>query len=376
MTLPVLHLTGSPHTQGLLHGRALRDRIAHNRDVYFKRFVRDLGLSVEVVHRVAAWQQDAIAARDPDYATAMAAVAEGGGFAPLDIVALNVRYEILYYLFGKNELAVAAGASAADAVDGCTAFAALPHTTASGHLLLGQNWDWIPEVQGAVLHTTDEDGFETLAFTEAGIVGAKIGFNSVGLGLCVNGMTTVKDDWARPVRPFHVRCYRMLRSRTLDDARRIVTDEPRAIAANFLLAQTPDQVTDIEAAPDVANLLACPSDGCLTHANHFVDAPGLGVEETPNPRRIFSYHRADRLAELLRARYPLTVDGIQDALRDTRDDPFGIYRHRDLTVSADQQYVTVTSVVMDLDARILHLTDGPPDQSSYQTIALNGTPAA
>jgi isopenicillin-N N-acyltransferase-like protein len=40
---------------------------------------------------------------------------------------------------------------------------------------------------GAVLHTTDDDSFETLAYTESGIVGAKIGLNTAGLGLCING---------------------------------------------------------------------------------------------------------------------------------------------------------------------------------------------
>ena len=36
----------------------------------------------------------------------------------------------------------------------------------------------------------------TLAFTEAGIFGGKIGLNSAGLGLAINGITTVDDDWA------------------------------------------------------------------------------------------------------------------------------------------------------------------------------------
>jgi isopenicillin-N N-acyltransferase-like protein len=224
-------------------------------------------------------------------------------------------------------------------------------------------------VQGAVLHTTDADGFETLAFTESGIVGAKIGLNSAGLGLAINGMTTVDDDWSRLARPFHVRCYEILRSRTFDDAVKVITGEARSCSTNFLVAQTPDRVADVEAAPDKINVLSC-DDGCLTHANHFVDPDGLGIEEAPNDRRVYSRRRQARLRELLLDRRPLTVEDIEDALRDTLDEPFGLCRHRNPAEPPEAHYITVTSVVMDLDARTLHLTDGPADESPFQTVTL------
>ena len=45
MTFPALRLSGSPYDQGLAHGAALRDRIEHNRDVYFDRFWREGGVA-------------------------------------------------------------------------------------------------------------------------------------------------------------------------------------------------------------------------------------------------------------------------------------------------------------------------------------------
>ena len=36
-----------------------------------------------------------------------------------------------------------------------------------------------------MLHTLEPGGLETLSFTEAGIVGGKIGLNSLGLGLTI-----------------------------------------------------------------------------------------------------------------------------------------------------------------------------------------------
>jgi isopenicillin-N N-acyltransferase like protein len=374
MTLPVVHLTGTSHAQGLMHGRELRDRIAHNREIYFERFAREVGLTAAEVHTVADRYADAVSRQNPDYYAGMQGVAEGSGFPFADIAALNLRYEILYYQFGKQAIALAEAkrrglVAAEPAVDGCTAFAALPEITANGHLLMGQNWDWIPEVQGAVLHTTDADGFETLAYTESGIVGAKIGFNTAGIGLSINGMTTVDDDWSRLAKPFHVRCYEILRSRTFDNAVNVITGEARACSTNFLVAQTPDRVVDVEAAPDKAGLLSC-QEGCLTHANHFVDPDGLGIEEAPNERRIYSWRRQERLRELLMANVPLTVEAIQEALRDRQDDPFGLCRHRNPAEPPEMHYTTVTAVVMDLHDRVLHLTDGPPDASPFQTVTL------
>lgn len=173
-----------------------------------------------------------------DYFDGMRGIAVGASL-PLDVVvALNVRYEIIYYQTAA--LAMASTGIIAATKDGCTAFAIAPEASASGHLLLGQNWDWIPLVQGAMLHTTEPDGLETLAFTEAGIFGGKIGLNTAGLGLAINGITSTRDNWLELNPPFHLRCYQILRSRDLETAVTVITSASRACSANYLIAQTPD----------------------------------------------------------------------------------------------------------------------------------------
>lgn len=362
MTLPIVHLTGTAYEQGVQHGQALKDRIAHNLDVYFARFERETGLArPEVLDRARRYAK-AIEGQNRDYCDGMRGVADGSGFAPDDIAALQVRYEILYYQFGHN--------AQSEDVDGCTAFAILPEASANGHLLVGQNWDWIPQVQGAVLHTTDLDGMETLAFTEAGIVGGKIGLSSAGLGLAINGMTSTDDDWSTLAKPFHVRCYEILRARDFDAAVRVVTGESRACSTNFLIAQTPDRVVDIEAAPDKLRLLGCDG-GCLVHTNNFTDPAEIGVSEPPNPKRPFSVGRRSRLGELLGAREKIAVEDIEADLRDHLRYPYGICRHAAEGLEPpEHHYITVTSVIMDLDAKTLRLTDGVPCENDYQTVTL------
>ncbi|MDX1689318.1 MAG: hypothetical protein R3248_15150, partial [Candidatus Promineifilaceae bacterium] len=104
MTLPVLHLSGTPYEQGLQHGRQLQNRIAHNLDVYFDRFLREGGVSREEVLARARRYATAIAVQNGAYHEGMQGIAAGSGAAFEEIVALNVRYEILYYQYAVNAL--------------------------------------------------------------------------------------------------------------------------------------------------------------------------------------------------------------------------------------------------------------------------------
>jgi len=161
---------------------------------------------------------------------------------------MNVRYEILYYRSMEMLLN-----------DGCTAFAAMPESCANGRLLHGQNWDWIPGVQGAMVQVREPGRPEYLGFTEAGIFGAKIGLNSAGIALTVNGMSTTKDDWERPTVPFHARCREILRAADLEEAEWAVTETPRACSANFLISSSVGEAVDLEAAPDSVTATTSPA---------------------------------------------------------------------------------------------------------------------
>jgi isopenicillin-N N-acyltransferase-like protein len=276
---------------------------------------------------------------------------------PVDVAALNVRYELLYYQFGQNARA-----------DGCTAFAIAPAASANQHLLLGDNWDWLPEVQGAVLHTVEADGLETLSFSEAGIVGGKIGLNSAGLGLAINGLTTTDDDWSRLSKPFHVQCYEMLRSLSLKEALAVILGD-RACSANFLLAQTPSYIVDVEAAPRALRQIE-PRNGILVHTNHFLDPAALDVVETTSEDHDCSCFRLERLRHLLTSSGVVSIADIRRYLRDHAQYPYSVCYHVAPDAPADERYATVTSVIMDLEARTLELTDGSPCEREYQCVSL------
>ena len=355
--LPVIELSGKPFEQGLLHGRQVRDRIQHNLNIYFNRFQKEGRISREEVLQRAANYGTAIQKQNPAYAKTMEGIAEGSGCNLPEIVALNVRYEILYHQFTAQAL-----------TDGCTSFAALPEITANKHLLMGENWDWIPEVQGAVLHVQETD-FELLCFTEAGMVGGKIGLNSFGLGLAINGLLSTDDDWSRLAKPFHVRCYETLRSKNLDEATSVVNEGKRACSANFLIAQVDNRAVDVEAAPLAARMLI-PENGFLVHTNHFLDPASLHVVEPPSEKRPHSYHRLKCMRRLLARKRSLAVEDAMAYLRDHDGQPYSICRHIDDEEPPEEHYQTVTSVVMDLHDRAMWISDGPPCENEYQELRL------
>lgn len=362
MNLPLIRLSGAPFEQGQLHGEQLRSQVHHNLRVYVDRFLREGGVPRDEVLQRASRYAQAIAVSNPDYYEGMNGIAAGASLSLEEIAALNVRYEILYYQYAVRQMELAR--------DGCTAFALLPAKSANGHLWLGQNWDWIPDVEGALLHTTHQDGLQTLAFTEAGIFGGKIGLNSAGLGLAINGITTTADDWQRLSKPFHVRSYEILLQRDMPSALNVIAGERRSCSANFLIAMLPGEAIDVEAATDIVNVLS-PQEGCLVHTNHFVAPDAIGIEEPPDENRRFSCLRQERMMDFLRQSDGIELSQIQNWLQDHTNAPRSICRHENPEAPVDEQYRTVTSIVMDLNRRTLWATAGPPCQHDYNAYFLD-----
>ncbi|HEX6386326.1 MAG TPA: C45 family peptidase, partial [Anaerolineae bacterium] len=196
------------------------------------------------------------------------------------------------------------------------------------------------------------------------------GLNSAGLGLAINGITSTRDGWGTLNSPFHLRCYHILRSHDIEAAAAVITATPRACSANYLLAQPPAQVLDVEAAPHAVHRLTW-NDGIVIHANHFIAPESAGIEEPPNPYRPMSCRRSDRLHELIRRNLPASIEDLQRYLQDHgQPQRASICRHHNPADPPAEQYRTVTSVVMDLDERTIYLTDGPPCQNDYKRYSL------
>lgn len=364
--LPLLELGADPHQRGLLHGQTMAGAIRDNLETYLRRFETG-GVSREAAQAEGVTWVEVIASHSPEYAEEMRGLAEGSGLPLSDIAMLNARYEIIYSVFGGEAEAVAGRGAEPD---GCTSFGALPEATASGHTLIGQNWDWLSGIKGRtlILRVRRPEKPDFVGFTEAGIVGCKMGVNEAGIGLVVNGLVSDEDGRTPYQKAFHLRCREVLDAWTMDKALLALIESDRVGSANVMLGHADGEVIDIEASPRDANYLY-PQDGLITHANHFVHPKSVASRfERITPSTLYRAARLDRL--LRRHLGRLETAHFEDALRDHFSRPASICRHEDPTQPEAKRGCSVTSAIIDLSARTLYATDGPPCENPYQAFSL------
>lgn len=369
-SLPLLRLAGDARAIGMAHGRAAAPMIAHNLRIYFGRFADEARLNRDEVLRRAERYWPQLQTDSPEFAGMIEGIAAGADRPLPEIVALNLRYELLYAEFSRIGMADLGGVPAP--AGDCTAFAVLPGGSADGHLWIGQNWDWIPGVAGLLLHVTRPDGLRVLSFTEAGIAGGKIGLNSAGVGLVVNGLLSNKDDWSRLGRPFHRRTWEALCSPTLDGAMDAVTSGVRSCSANFVIgradADGSGTAVDVETAPEDFCTHA-PVAGMLAHANHFLDPDRLGIWQPIVEEKRSTYHRHAQMERRLAdaaSGGSIAAEALREILRDHDGHPDSICRHTNAALPASESYETVVSVVMDLHHGRMHVAPGPPCEQPYE----------
>jgi isopenicillin-N N-acyltransferase like protein len=376
-SIPLLATEGDAHACGRAHGRRFAQEIADNVATYLRRFAAS-GLDGERAFAEAETWRGAIAAQNPAYAEEMRGIADGSGQSEATIALLNARYELAFTLFGQEARQVArevarqgaAGQAATEQLlasgpDGCTTFGLLPEATADRHTWLGQNWDWLEGIHGHtfVLEVRRKAQPSFICLTEAGIAGGKMGVNECGIGLVENGLASSHDGRNAYQKPFHVRCREVLDAQDFDEATRAVTDTPRTCSANFVVGAAGGKIVDLETSPDNVSRLHTEV-GAITHSNHFL-APGHGESllEKIAPNTLY---RAERMRELLAPqRGPVSFDRMRAAAADHFGAPSAICRHPDAREPAATRTMTVGAVLIDLDARTMHVANGPPCSNEY-----------
>ena len=369
-SLPILDLGSDPYERGLTHGRALSQQISENIETYLARFAAG-GLNAETARAEGVKWVDVMRDQNADYAEEMRGISDGADIAIGDIAMLNARYEITFGLFGDEAKANDDSGLSTEA-DGCSTFGVLPEASANGHTLLGQNWDWLAGVYGrcVVLRITRDNGPNILCYTEAGIVGGKMGVNEHGIGLVENGLVSDHDGRNAYEKPFHMRCREVLDAETYDMALLPILATKRVCSANFVVGHADGEIIDIETSPNAVSYIY-PQDGLVPHSNHFID-PRHGPSQMERLSTSTLY-RANRLDRLLRKHLgKLDAPAIREALADHFGHPNAICRHPDERQPVAKQTMTNAAFVFDLNERTMLVADGPPCENAFVLITLDG----
>jgi isopenicillin-N N-acyltransferase like protein len=361
---PHVRVEGSALDRGRAYGSQARDRVQRSVAAYRDVFARYAGWDWATVRREAARFEAPVAAFRPAYLDEIRGIAEGAGLDLGDVLAINVRTEVMFAAKARQ----AAGQPRAP--DGCTAFAVVPAPGAGGSVLIGQNWDWLPHTSETVvvLEARQDDGPDFVTVVEAGLL-AKTGMNSSGLGLVTNALVTDADA-GTPGIPYHVALRAILDCETTSDALAALQAGERSSAANYLIAHRDGSAVDVEAAPgDFSRLyLLFPADGVALHTNHFLSPrfAGQDVSVWVMPDSPLRLHRIQ--AGLDGQEGPPTLDTFRRLLADHANYPSGLCCHPDPRMDPYDQGATVASVLMDLGTQQMYLADGNPCAAPYRQL--------
>jgi isopenicillin-N N-acyltransferase-like protein len=377
MGLPLVSVSGPPAECGAAYGSAARDQIRANVEVYRRRFHDQAGLDQAGVHRAGEAFRDATVAHHPRIAEMLDGVAAGAEVPVAEVYALNARTELLYGRLVRGPRGGSEGDGLGGRVEECTAIGVLGTHTDTGHLLLGQNWDWHPDQRDAMLllRTTDERGHTVLTMAEAGML-AKTGLNSAGVGQCLTMLGSDRDGLTGPPGvPYHVLARATLEADCLALATRAACRSPRNASINLLLGQAGDpaygdpavggELLDLELVPGDVGWLH-PVGGMITHANHLETAlPVHDIQKDWGGSSLFRAARARRLLAETVAAGKTSIDDLVGVFRDHAGFPHAICRHLDDRLPVLEHSETVCSIVLDLDARRFGIAEGPPCGHEY-----------
>lgn len=388
---PEVSVAGAPYERGRAYGAAVAPLVAHSIASYARLFACRRGLDWAASQAEAMAYAPLLAEVAPDLLEEMRGIADGAGRALAEIVALNVRTELMagvgsgvYHPDGPAALARnrAAGVPehplepgepdrAAMAGEGgeCTTAAAAAPATAGGETFLAQTWDWQGDQRAAcVLLRVQAPGEPAiLTMTEAGML-AKVGLNSAGVAVGLNLLRSLSDG-REPGMPVHVLLRKMLQARGFAEARAAAELAPPSASSCITLAGASGELVGLEITPaGVAEVWA--EGGLLAHANHCVD-PGAMAGECPLEPVSTSRERAGRAWDMLRERAGrVDLAALQAILRDHDGAPRCICRHPDPRVARLDRSESVCGIVIDLGARVMHVAPGVPCTVPFAPVAL------
>jgi isopenicillin-N N-acyltransferase-like protein len=387
---PQITISGIPYERGRQYGAAVAPLIRHSIASYARLFAHRRGLDWQASQAAALRYEPLLREVAPDLIDEMYGIAAGAGLTPGEILALNVRTELMAGVAvgvahpdgsaaqSRNRAAgvpchpdADSGSARPVPIDDgeCTTVAAQPGATRSGTPLLAQTWDWQGDQRAAciLLRVQAPDQPELLTLTEAGML-AKIGLNSAGIAVSLNLLRSLNDGQSLGM-PVHVLLRLMLQAPDFRSARALADRSPAGGSSCVTLASAAGELVSLELSPDrVAEVV--PVAGLLAHTNHCIDqaaaAGACPLEPTSTSRE--RYGRAWELLQASAGRVDVAL--LQAILRDHEGQPRCICRHPDPRLLPVDRGESVCGIVIDMTGRVMHVAPDIPCRVPFQAVSL------
>jgi isopenicillin-N N-acyltransferase like protein len=290
--------------------------------------------------------------RYPKVVEELAGIAEGADVSFDDLVVLNAMEAVTMDALHLTK---------------CTSLGVNDLRTTNGHVLLGHNEDWVPEDEPDIfiIHATPEDEPPFLAMTYGGLL-PNIGFNASGIAQCCDSVYPSDSRIGIP-RVFLSR--KILAAQNPSEAIRHMLAPLRAAGYNHLLAHESGELYNIEVSARRFAILYA-ENGVIAHTNHYLDRGMMEVEDESD-ELISTRVRYFRAHRLLQQTNKHNIQSMQSILRDHVNFPDSICNHTVEEAEPLDREKTITSLVMDLTARQMHVAWGNPCENQYHTYQLD-----
>jgi len=358
--LPIVTVAGDARLRGEQYGAQAASRVHRTREAYAGVYAHFAGWDWDRVRAEAEHFVDPIRAFHPASIEEMTGIADGAALDFIDVLAMNLRTEILFAAKVRNAGAVLPPLE-------CTSFAA---RDGDGAQLSGQTWDWLTFSNETIvlLESRPDDGPAWMTVVEAGLL-AKLGMNSCGLTVATNALVS-SSDAGEPGVPYHVMLRALLDCRNATEAATVLQSVHRSSSANYLIASADGLAVDAEARPGGFEAIAWDvpdDDGLLLHANHFSvgGSGGRGGTDLGLKLMADSLFRLQRVRRLAREKPAGGVWCWKQILADHADHPFGICCHPDPTAEPYDQWITAAGVIFEPVRRRAHISVGNPCQDRW-----------
>jgi isopenicillin-N N-acyltransferase-like protein len=354
----VVHLSGAPDEIGWSHSRLLRDEMVANEGVLLGE------LSRTVRPAPARWLLlDLAQLRYRNVDRGMSEerrreiAAEALGFAPDPYSDVFPTYQRFVYLNALYDIALSFERSP---LIGCTTFTFSKEAAAGGHTLLARAFDFevndIFDEKKAVFFVSEDGAIPFASVAWPGLVGVVSGMNREGVAVVVHGGRAGEPrSVGEPV--VHGLRRVLSRARTVNDAVRLLTENPPMVSHIVIAADASGETVAIERVPGALPFVRHLATKAVV-TNHF-QGPSAGDPKNAWVREHTStLPREERGKELLAAiDHPATVETAVELLRDRKgaggsELPLGDRRAIDALIATH-------GVVFDTKARRLWVSVAP-----------------
>lgn len=351
---PLVRVSGSHREMGRQIGEMCSQQVRHsiaNARSLLDSTYEDLQLTWDGAQIQARKYMPFAQERYPQYVEELLGISEGADVSFDDLAVLNAMEAVTMDALHLTK---------------CTSMAVNEERTADGHVLVAHNEDWLPddEQDVYVVHATPNDEPPFLAMTYGGLL-ANVGFNAAGIAQCCD---SVHPTDSRIGIPRLINSRAVLGSRTPAEAIRHMLVPHRAAGYNHLLAHESGELYNVEVSARSFALLYA-ENGCVVHTNHYLGENMRAIEEDPD-ELIDTRVRYFRALRSLRMTTKHSIKSLQAIQRDHLNFPNSICNHAEDDSNPMDREKTINAMVIDLTARVMHLSWGNPCKNPYHTYHL------